>query len=227
MHVPALLIALSLLAAASASARPDALVDPRAGGLTVAMGEWTLVPEAMAIRPGQVSFVVTNRGRYAHGFRIRSNVEGQRGKDRFEARTKLLQPGQQARLTVDLVAGPYEIACFVEDAHGDHADLGMRAPLDVRADAPFVNPKPARAANQIEISSFSYKPATLRVKAGTTVRWVNRDPAKHTVSGRGGAFTSSPLAYGRAYSHKFANAGSVVYVCAIHPSMQGRVVVTR
>lgn len=55
---PVLLLPALLLAATAAAAAPlagdasPAPVDPRAGGFAVAMGEWTLVPEAMAIRPG-------------------------------------------------------------------------------------------------------------------------------------------------------------------------------
>ena len=226
MHIAALFTAISLLAAPSAPSRPQALVDPHAGGLTVAMGEWTLVPEAKAIRPGQVTFVVTNRGRFAHGFRIRSAGSG---KDRFEARGMLLQPGQTGRLTVDLAAGAYDIECYVEDAHGDHEELGMHSPLDVRADAPFVKPPTAttKAPNQVKIAAFKFNPSPVKVKRGTTVRWTNQDPAPHTVSAKSGAFTSAQLKKGQAYSRKFASTGTFVYLCAVHPSMQGRVVVSK
>jgi plastocyanin len=197
-------------------------VDPREGGFEVAMGEWTVVPEAKAVRPGSITFVVANRGRFPHGLRIRSDANG--GKDRFEARTRVLLPGQTARLTVDLVAGVYELECFVEDAHGDHGDLGMRATLEVRADAPLVIP-PAKASNQVRIASFAFAPSPLVVRRGTVVRWVNDDGARHTVSARNGSFNSPELTKGQAYSRKFARAGTYVYLCAVHPKMQGKVVV--
>jgi len=214
------LLALAVLPAALHAAP----VDPRAGGLTVAMGEWTLVPEAKAIRPGEVTFVVTNRGTFAHGFRIRSEGSGH---DRFEARSRLLAPGETARLTVTLAAGAYSLECFVEDVHGDHEALGMRAPLDVRADAPFVNPPKRAAANRLRIASFRFQPAAVTVKPGATLTWVNQDPAQHTVSATNGSFTSKALRQGQSYSRTFTRVGSFAYLCAIHPSMKARVIVRR
>ena len=41
---------------------PPRRVDPRAGGLEIALGEWALTPEALVIRPGRVTFVIRNRG---------------------------------------------------------------------------------------------------------------------------------------------------------------------
>lgn len=211
------------LCVATAGSAP---VDPRAGGLEVAMGEWTLVAEARAIRPGRVTFVVANRGRFAHGFRIRERFSGdRRGRDRFEARTLVLRSGERARLTVTLAPGLYDIECFVEDAHGDHEARGMHALLTVRANAPLVNPKPKASGNQVRIAGFEFNPSPVRVKQGTTVRWVNTDAAKHTVSAKSGAFTSKELRKGQAYSRKFMRAGRVVYLCALHPTMQASVIV--
>src|SRR5688500_12040713 len=45
-------------------------VDPRSGGLEVALGEWSIGLEAKAIRPGRVTLVITNRGKARHGFEI-------------------------------------------------------------------------------------------------------------------------------------------------------------
>ena len=243
---PLLLVPVVLAAASAAAAAPSAHaptartiaaapVDPRAGGLEVTMGEWTLVAEAKAIRPGRVTFVVTNRGKFGHGFRIRSlDRDGDRagrrlGKDRFEARTRVLAPGQSARLTVDLVAGTYDIECFVEDLHGDHEERGMHALLEVRADAPLVQPKPrpkpSPARPLIEIEAFKYNPTPFTVKRGTTVKWINRDEAKHTVSAVNGSFTSRELTRGQAYTRKFNRAGTIAYLCALHPTMRARLTV--
>jgi len=236
-------VAAALAAAAGASVLGPAArtavaapVDPRAGGLVVAMGEWTLVAEASAIRPGKVTFVVTNLGKFGHGFRIRSGsrpedrkTQGRQGgrKDRFEARTRVLAPGESARLTVDLPAGAYDIECFVEDLHGDHEARGMRAVLQVRANAPFVTPKPkpTPARPVVEIEAFKYSPSPFTVKRGATVKWINRDAAKHTVSALNGSFTSKELTKGQAYARRFVRAGTVTYLCAVHPTMKAKLIV--
>ena len=222
-------------AVAAATATPllardgAAPVDPRKDGLEIAMGEWTLVAEAKAIRPGEVTFVVSNRGKFAHGFRVRDGAEdGDRtGKDRFRVRTRMIQPGETVKLTVSLPPGTYRIDCYVEDTHGDHADLGMIGTLEVRADAPFVNPtpKPSPAKNVVRIAAFKYAPTPVTVKRGTTVKWVNEDAAKHTVSALNGAFTSKELTKGQTYSRKFPKAGTFAYLCAVHPSMKAKLIV--
>lgn len=58
----------------SAETGPPAGTDPRANGLEIALGEWALTAEVRAIRPGSVTFVVTNRGAVAHGFELSSRA---------------------------------------------------------------------------------------------------------------------------------------------------------
>lgn len=216
-------VAIATLAlGAAGSAAPG--IDPRSGGLTIAFGEWTLAPEARAIRPGSVTFVVTNRGKLVHGFRIRTAGESGKGGSRFERRTRELRPGETARLTVDLPAGAYELECFVEDARGDHGDLGMRAPLTVAANAALVIP-PKPKPNAVAIEQFAYAPAVLRIRRGASVTWTNRDAAPHTVSARNGSFTSRELRKGSTYRRTFPRPGSYTYLCALHPQMKGTVVV--
>lgn len=217
----------AMLAAAAAAvpalSRSEAGIDPRTAGLTVALGEWTVVPEAKAIRPGRVTLVITNRGRLVHAFRIRAaNVSG---KSRFEARTRALRPGQTVRLTVDLRAGTYDIECPVDDGGIDHEARGMHALLSVRANAPLVRAPTGGTANRGTIEGFAYKPRTLTVRRGTTVRWTNADPAPHTVTAANGSFASPQLRKGGSYARTFPRAGRFAYICALHPQMEGLVVV--
>jgi plastocyanin len=126
---------------------------------------------------------------------------------------------------VTLPEGLYSLECFVED----HDDLGMERRFEVRADAPLVR-APATgtaAAPRATISGFAFKPASLTVRVGTTVRWTNRDAAPHTVSATSGAFGSKQLGLGGTYARRFDRPGTFAYLCALHPQMKGRVVVTR
>ena len=82
--------------------------------------------------------------------------------------------------------------------------------------------------SSISISGFKFSPAPLRVKAGTTVTWTNKDSAPHTVTSDNGAFTSSGnLNQNNFYAFKFVTAGTFPYHCSIHPSMTGSVIVTQ
>jgi plastocyanin len=89
----------------------------------------------------------------------------------------------------------------------------------------FAIPSMAWADETVTISGFAFKPATITVKPGTTVVWVNEDSAPHIVAEKGGKFRSATLNKGNKFSHTFAQAGTVDYVCGIHPSMTGKVVV--
>lgn len=205
----------------AALARPasGSAVDPRSGGFEVALGEWRVTLEAKAVRPGPVTFVVANRGKLVHGFELSTGDDDAEG-DEGEVETRTLRPGETARLTVNLKAGSYEFECFV----GDHDDLGMRGILNVRADAPLITP-PAARKGAVAIRGFAFRPALLRVKAGTTVRWRNSDPAPHTVTANSRAFDSRTMAQGAPYSRRFARPGTYAYLCALHPQMTGKVVV--
>src|SRR5262245_66252502 len=58
---------------ATPKASPPTKVDPRKSGLDVAFGEFAVVPEAKAIRPGKVTLVVHTGGRLTHGFEMKAD----------------------------------------------------------------------------------------------------------------------------------------------------------
>jgi plastocyanin len=204
------------------------MVDPREGGLDVALGEWAVTLEAAAIRPGRVTFVVANRGTIGHGFEIEleggdgdSSGPGSGGDDGIKAETNLLQPGERAELTLNLPAGTYKVECIVEG----HDDLGMEGFLEVRANAPLVDGGANRDADTVTISNFAFDPGELGVTPGTEVTWTNEDPAPHTVTADDGSFDSGTLEPGQTFSVTLEGNGPVTYACQIHPDMTGTVTV--
>jgi plastocyanin len=84
----------------------------------------------------------------------------------------------------------------------------------------------AVGGDAVTIDNFAFAPATLTVRAGSTVTWTNRDEEPHTVASTDGSFHSPGMGTGATYSHTFPTAGKFDYVCSIHPSMHGTVVVT-
>ena len=210
---------------AQAPARTGAAgVDPRSGGFEIALGEWALTPEARAIRPGRVTFVIANRGKFRHGFELeirRVDDDRHDGDHDDDAKSVKLAPGEKTTLTLDLAPGVYEIECFISH----HDEMGMRGVLEVRADAPLLRPRPATSRATVDIAGFAFKPARLKTTAGTTVTWRNVDPAPHTATGT--QFSSPQLGKGASYRHRFTQPGTYAYVCALHPGMRGTVVVAR
>ena len=101
------------------------------------------------------------------------------------------------------------------------------------------------ASADVTIQDFTFSPATLTVKVGTTVTWTNTGPSAHTTVSDKGVWTSGTLAApgggggygggggsaGGTFSYTFMTAGTFAYHCAIHPPSMypgfvGSVVVT-
>ena len=218
-------LALKSSTSAQAAVAPAAIsaagIDPRAGGLEIALGEWAISPEAKAIRPGPVTLVISNRGKFRHGLelevrRIDDDRDDDRGDD--DAKSMKLSPGQSTRMTLDLAPGVYEIECFISH----HDERGMRGVLEVREDAPL-QPVVKPAGMTVAISGFAFKPATLKTTVGKTVTWRNTDAAPHTATAA--QFSSPQLAKGASYKRRFTRAGTYTYLCALHPGMKGTIVV--
>jgi plastocyanin len=91
------------------------------------------------------------------------------------------------------------------------------------------NPPPGKVT--VTIQDFTFAPATLSIKAGTTVRWTNAGPSAHTTtsddatwtsstlvppSGGGGDYGDNPTA-GGSFEFTFTNPGTFGYHCSLHP----------
>jgi plastocyanin len=76
---------------------------------------------------------------------------------------------------------------------------------------------------RISMKAFSFAPATLTVKAGSTVTWVNTDPEPHTVVSDTGAFRSGALDTDESFTYRFTSPGTYRYFCTLHPSMMGTI----
>jgi plastocyanin len=104
---------------------------------------------------------------------------------------------------------------------------GMPATSGAPAGTASATGSPAAVAgDQVTIDNFAFAPATLTVKAGSTVTWTNRDEEPHTVAASDGSFHSPGMGTGATFAHTFSTPGKFDYVCSIHPMMHGTVVVT-
>ena len=77
----------------------------------------------------------------------------------------------------------------------------------------------------ISIKDFKFSPATLTIKAGTTVKWTNNDSAAHTATDNNQAFDSGTIGSGKSYEFKFDHTGTYSYICNFHQSMKGTIIV--
>jgi plastocyanin len=74
----------------------------------------------------------------------------------------------------------------------------------------------------ITIDNFTFAPAELTVKVGTTVTWTNHDDIPHTIVSAG-KFRSKALDTDNSFSFTFTAAGDYKYFCSLHPHMTGTI----
>ena len=111
----------------------------------------------------------------------------------------------------------------------------VQTPASTPAPTPTVaqvTPTPAAGNVQVVLitngsnGSFGFAPATLTIRAGTTVIWKNKSSVPHTVtSDDGTTFDSGTVAVGQNYQFTFKTAGTFSYHCNIHPYMRATIIV--
>lgn len=75
--------------------------------------------------------------------------------------------------------------------------------------------------------SNSYNPNPIEINVGYTVTWINDDSSPHTVtSSNGSTLDSDLMERGETFGFTFDNVGEYPYLCTLHPSMVGIVIVT-
>jgi plastocyanin len=107
--------------------------------------------------------------------------------------------------------------------------LGRGVASDSSSSATGGAAAPATAAPQgataVAIKDFAFSPETVTVKVGSAVTWTNGDGFAHSVKSADGSFVSQDLQQGQTFTMTFSAPGSHPYVCGIHNSMTGTVVV--
>lgn len=88
--------------------------------------------------------------------------------------------------------------------------------------------RPAAASSNVHtvtIEAMRYLPDRLTVHAGETVVWVNQDLFPHTVTEVNGRFDSHEIQPNASWRYVAKKPGAFDYVCTLHPSMKGALVV--
>lgn len=79
----------------------------------------------------------------------------------------------------------------------------------------------------VGMTSSSFTPDVLTIKAGTTVTWTNESSLVHTVTSDTDLFDSGNMGKGTSFSYTFTDVGTYTYHCIPHKAyMIGTIVVT-
>ena len=82
----------------------------------------------------------------------------------------------------------------------------------------------ARDSARIAMRNIEFAPRKVKLAAGATVTWVNRDRVAHTVTEGNvvyNEFDSGEIGPGESYRRAFDQSGEVRYRCTIHANMEG------
>ncbi len=85
------------------------------------------------------------------------------------------------------------------------------------------------ATTAVAVKDFVFAPTVIKVKAGETVTWTNEDEFDHSVqidSLELEGIKFGPMTMPASFSHQFSKPGTYEYLCGVHNSMTGTVIVT-
>src|ERR1700676_4164225 len=106
--------------------------------------------------------------------------------------------------------------------------LGLAIAAAMLLHVSFASAEDAKVENakvedtKVMIDNFTFEPAQLTVKVGTTVTWTNRDDILHTIVSAGKFRPKIMDTYGT-FPLRFTTAGEYKYFCSLHPHMTGTV----
>jgi plastocyanin len=101
-----------------------------------------------------------------------------------------------------------------------------KALLSIAAVLVLALPASSSAATiSINIVATGFSPKTVTINQGDVVTWTNRDSVNHQLVANNGAFASSILRPGQAFSFTFAAAGTYHYHDALKPTLTGTITV--
>jgi plastocyanin len=89
----------------------------------------------------------------------------------------------------------------------------------------YSNGNTASSNPNVSIANMAFSATTLKISAGTTVKWTNNDGITHTVTADNGSFNSGNIAPGASFTKQFTTKGTFAYHSSIHPMMTASVVV--
>jgi plastocyanin len=112
-------------------------------------------------------------------------------------------------------AGMIAVDCFSE-----HSTTGPGSGVSATCSLPL-GPG-VGGSTLIAIRGFAFLPNDVHVKAGSSVTWLNCEPAgteAHTTTSSQGVWNSPLLTPGETFTQTFNTPGVFPYLCAVHPFM--------
>ena len=88
-----------------------------------------------------------------------------------------------------------------------------------------MSPQAYAATHTVVMEGVAFKPQTLTVRAGDRIVWLNKDLFPHTATAQDRSFDSGEIAPEKSWTLTIAKTGTFAYVCTLHPTMKGTLIV--
>ena len=101
-------------------------------------------------------------------------------------------------------------------------------PIESASPAPEKTADVAPRVHTVTIKGMNFAPATLEVSNGETVVWVNDDLVPHTATAivdGATVFDSGVFPPNASWRYVASKSGTIPYVCLLHPTMKGTLIV--
>lgn len=138
-------------------------------------------------------------------------------------------PMPTAKSTATVSPKPSASKTPVVSASASPKPLTTASPKATPTATPKASPSSTPTAQQhtVEIKSFAFAPGSLTVKKGDKITFTNKDSAPHTATSVGTGWDSGNLSKNQSFTLDTGTlaAGTYQYICSIHPSMKGTLVV--
>ena len=226
-----------------------ALAAPSEGPMVISVKEFSYGPKEATI-PAGTTVTWVNQGNERHTINsVERNGSSGHGSGNGKIDSDDLKPGQSYSLRFD-APGTYSYICkrhreqmagtitvvapsssptpvatptATPPPAGPPAPPAATPPAPPTATPPAPPPTPVGAT--VTMGNDFFSPASLGVRAGTTVTWTNKG-STHTVTSNTGVWDSGTMRAGQSFSFTFQNPGTYAYNCIFHGGMVGTIVVT-
>jgi plastocyanin len=109
------------------------------------------------------------------------------------------------------------------------AEQGFVSPVEtvsnVRLGTVITQNNPDSGVNEPWHDEYGVRPTRVKVKSGTTVTWTNTGRMAHTMTARGGAWSTGSIKPGESATLSFNQPDTYTYICQEHPWSIGQLIV--
>ena len=118
-----------------------------------------------------------------------------------------------------------------EDTGAGGAGVTQDAPAETQAETAEAQTETEAASGGEEITvrmkDFAFDPQEVEAQVGQKITWVNEDDAPHNAVAQGGGdLKTDTFEKDGSDSYTVEEAGTIEYICTVHPEMTGTITVT-